>query len=245
MNRVGARSENSTIQAAQDGCYGWGILLRFLMRINHIAAVFLVTSFISTYAGSLPCGTTGMTVLHANDGSGFLFYIFREGPDIGFEIPGKQISFPNGLTGPRRYLIDGIFYETVLVKPKEFMKMEKGISDLDVLKKHQAYEFDFIQKTPTPLKKLVELGPREKPGANGQPGFTFYLWEAVDPDSTEGTRQYFLSTVSGGEVVVLSAIVSKQSMEDTAMQTFETYANSFQHILKKQQCPEKTTTTKP
>src|SRR5262245_61494931 len=107
------------------------------MRINCIAAVFLVTCFISNiYTGSLPCGTTGMTVLHANDGGGFLFYVFREAPDIYFQIPGKEISFPNGLTGPRRYLIDGIFYETVLVKPNEFMKMEKGNSDLDVLKKH-------------------------------------------------------------------------------------------------------------
>src|SRR5262249_35721191 len=156
---------------------------------------------ISAYAPSSPCGTGGMTVLRANEGSGFLFYVFREGPDLYFELSGKQISFPNGLTGPRRSLIDGILYETLLVKPTVFMKPEKGVSELEILKKHRAYEFDYMQKTQTPLKRLVEIGSREKPAANGQPGFTFYLWEAADPRDEEGARQYFLTTVSGGEVV--------------------------------------------
>jgi hypothetical protein len=210
------------------------------MRIRCVAAVLLLTCFISTYAGALPCGTHGTPVLRANDGSGFLFFVLRKGPDIFFEIPGKEISFPHGLEGPRRSLIDEILYETVLFRFDEFMKVEKGMSDLDILKKHRAYEGDFIQKSPSPLKRVVELGPREKPGGNGQPGFTFYLWKAVDPGDAGGVRQYFLTTVSGGEVVVLSAIVSKQSLEGTAMRTFEAYATSFQHILKKQQCPGET-----
>jgi hypothetical protein len=119
------------------------------------------------------------------------------------------------------------------------MKSEKGVADLDILKKHQAYEFEFMQTTPTPLKKLVELGPREKPSANGQPSFTFYLWGATDPRDPKGARQYFLSTLSGGEVAVLSAIVPNESKEGEAMQAFNSYASSFQHILKKEQCPEK------
>jgi len=166
-------------------------------------------------------------------------YIFFETGQIAFELPGKEISFPDGLSGPRRFLIDGVLFESLLVKPSAFMKSEKGVADLEILKKHQAYEFEFMQKTPTPLRQLVELGPREKPAANGQPSFTFYLWEAADPRDPKGARQYFLSTVSGGEVAVLSAIVPNQAKEAEAMRAINSYAISFQHVLKKEQCPEK------
>lgn len=190
---------------------------------------------------SSPCERTGFTALRADDGGGYLFYIFREGPDIYFAIGGQKISFPEGTEGPRRFDVDGVYYESLLVKPSEFMKPELRLSDLDILKKHKAYDFEYMQKTPTPLKQAVELGPREKAAAGGQPNLTFFLWKAVDPKDANGTRQYFLTTVSGGEVVVLTAIVRNQEADDTAMQAFQTYANSFQHVLKKEQCPEETT----
>lgn len=179
-----------------------------------------------------------MTVLSADGGGGYLFYIFREGPDIYFAIGGQKISFPEGTDGPLRFVVDGIFYESLLVKPAEFMKPEPGISELEILKKHKAYDFDFMQKTPTVLKQAVELGPRVKPAVDGQPSFTFYLWKAVDPRDASGTRQYFLTTFSGGEVVVLTAIVPNQAADETAMQAFQSYASSFRHVLRKEQCPE-------
>jgi len=39
---------------------------------------------------------------------------------------------------------------------------------------------------------------------------------------------------------VLSAIASYRSQDHVVMQAFETYVASFQHVLKKEQCPEKT-----
>ncbi|MCU1268159.1 MAG: hypothetical protein JWM21_4477 [Acidobacteria bacterium] len=206
-------------------------------KLGAVLLLFMLGS--SASAAPSPCGKNGMTSLRANDGSGFLFYVFRESPDLYFALTGKQISFPNGTSGPRRFIIDGNFYENLMVQPTDFMKPEQGVADLDILKKHQAYEFDYMQKTPTPLRKLVELGPRVKAAANGQPGFTFYLWAALDPRDQNGARQYFLTTVSAGEVVVLTAIVRDQSANDRAMQAFESYANSFQHVLKKKDCPEK------
>jgi|GEM_PF-2756318 len=197
----------------------------------------VLISLSTALASASPCGKSGMTALRADDGSGFLFYVFREAPDIYFALPGKQVSFPDGLEGPRRLLIDGILYESLTLKPAEFMKVEKGTPDLDILKKHQAYEFGHMQKTPTPLRKLFELGPRGRAAAGGQPAFTFYLWGASDPGDEGGARQYFLSTVSSGEVVVLSAIVRDQSKEDAAMRAFESYAGSFQHVLRKEDCP--------
>src|SRR5262249_5206773 len=130
---------------------------------------------------------------------------FREGPDYAFQLPGKDVSFPNGLKGKRIFLLDEILFESLTVTISDFMKLRKGVADLEILKKHQKYEFDFLQKQTTSMMKLVELGPREKPAANGQPGFTFYLWEMIDPNNPSGSRQYFLSTVSGGEVVLLVA----------------------------------------
>ena len=201
--------------------------------------VLIGVLFLPTFAFTGPCGKSGMTALRANDGKGFLFYIFRENPDLYFALPGKEISFPNGTSGPKRFLIDGILYENLLVKTSDFIKTEKGLTDLDILKKYQAYEFEYLRKTPTPLQKLVELGSRVKAESKEQPSFTFYLWEVIDPKNEDGARQYFLTTISGGEVVVLTAVVREQSLEDAAMQGFESYARSFQHVLKKEQCPQK------
>jgi hypothetical protein len=203
------------------------------------STVFLIVLvFFSSSAQASPCGKAGWTGLRANDGSGFLFYIFRDAPDLYFGLSGKEISFPDGAKSPPKFFIDGILYQSLLVEPTEFMKSGASVTaDLDILKKHQTYEFDFMQKTPTPLRKLVEIGPRIKPAENGQPSFTFYLWMALDPRDQSGARQYFLTTVSSGHVVVLSAIVRDQTADELAMQAFEKYARSFRHVLKKEECP--------
>ena len=153
--------------------------------------LLVLTFFSSVTAEPSPCGKSEWTALRANDGNGYLFYIFREGPDLYFQLTGKEISFPNGANGPHRFFIDDIFYESLRVRPTEFMKPEKGVPDLDILKKHQTYEFDFMQKTPTPLRKFIELGPRVKAAANGQPSFTFYLWGAIDPRDPKGRANIF------------------------------------------------------
>ena len=190
-------------------------------RLLAIGTILILGFFSVVPAMPSPCGKSGMTALRANDGSGFLFFVYREGPDVYFAIAGKEISFPDGTKGPKRFVIDGILYETIFVRTSDFMKPDKTLADIDVLKKHREYEFDYIQKLPTPMRKLEELGPRVKNGSNGQPNFTFYLWAILDPKNETGARQYFLTTVSGGEVTVLSAIVRDQAAEDGAMRAFE------------------------
>lgn len=209
------------------------------MKLSIKIFILLLILISFSPASASPCGKDGMTALRANDGNGFLFYVFRNGPDIYFALTGKQISFPNGTDGPRRFLIDGIFYESLTVKPKEFMKSEKDVADLDILKRHQAYETEHIKTTASPLKEFEELGARTKPAGNGQPGFTFHLWVARAPGDTKGTRQFFLTTVSNGDVVVLTAIVRDLSAVDSAMESLQSYAASFQHVLKKEDCPPK------
>jgi hypothetical protein len=202
------------------------------------AALFL-TCFMCASAFPSPCAKSGWTGLRANDGAGFIFYVYRDAPDIYFLLSGRQVSFPDGTNGPPKFLIDGIFYQSLLVKPSEFMKVDKGIADLDVLKAHQKYEWDYMQKTATPLRKLEELGPRVKAAGNGNPSFTFYLWRAADPKDAHGARQYFLTTVSGGDVVVLSAVVANDAQDELAFQAFESYIVWFQHVLNKKDCPAK------
>ena len=209
------------------------------MKLSIKVSVFLLAVVFVSSVVAEPCGKDGMTALRANNGSGFLFYLLRNGPDIYFALGGKEISFPNGTNGPRRFVIDNIMYESLIVKPKEFIGSEQGLADLEILKRHQRYEFSHMQSTPTPLKEFVELGARTKRAAAGQPGFTYYLWIATTPNDPKGARQYFLTTVSNSEVVVLTAIVKNETAAGLAMQTFESYVSSFQHVLKKEDCPAK------
>ena len=204
-----------------------------------LGAFILLTSFASASAFPSPCAKSGWTALRADDGSGFIFYLYRDGPDFGFELFGRQMSFPDKSKTPPQVFIDGVFYQTLLVKPSQFMKVENGVADLDILKQHEKYEWDFMQTTPTPLRKLDELGPRVKAPSKGQPAFTFYLWAARDPRDLHGSRQYFLTTVSGGAVVVLSAMVANDAQDEIAFQAFESYITCFQHVLDKKNCPEK------
>ena len=117
------------------------------------------------------------------------------------------------------------------------MKTSDPLIDVEVLKKHREYEVSYITKAGGPLSKLIELGPRERPASGQQPAFTFYLWKMVNPIDLAGARQYYLTTLSAGEVVVLTAIVVDDSKDETAIRAFQTFASSFQHILKKEQCP--------
>jgi hypothetical protein len=205
----------------------------------HLGALLVILmSGFSAAAFPSPCAKSGWTGLRANDVRGFIFYLYREGPDLYFLLTGQQVSFPEGPKRPQ-YLIDGVFYQSLFVKPSEFMKVDKGVADLDVLKQHQKYEWDFMQKTPTPLRKLEELGPRVKAASKGQPAFTFYLWAARDPNDPHGARQYFLTTVSSGDVVVLSAVVANDAQDEFAFQAFESYITYFRHVLNKKDCPEK------
>jgi hypothetical protein len=204
-----------------------------------LGAFVLLTCLGSASAFPSPCAKSGWTGLRANDGSGFIFYVYRDAPDIYFLVTGRQISFPDKSKTPPQFFIDGIFYQSLLVKPSEFMKVEKGVADLDILKQHEKYEWDFTQKTPTPLRKLDELGPRVKAASKGQPAFTFYLWVTRDPRDPHGSRQYYLTTVSNGDLVVLTAIVGNDAQDNLAFEAFESYITSFQHVLNKKDCPDK------
>ena len=187
-----------------------------------------------------PCGTSGMTVVKADSGGRYVVYAFREGPDVAFQVPGTDMSFPNGTTGSKMFTLDGVVFETLFVKTADFIKPTTGKSDLEILKEHRDFDVAFIQKAGGALQKMVELGPRDRPASNGQPAFTFYLWQMIDPKKPRGASQYFLTTVTSGEVAVLSAIVPDEAKLDVAMTAFESYASSFQHILRKTQCPDPT-----
>ena len=207
-----------------------------------VSRILILLAFVSLgttlNANALPCGTDGMTVVKAFDGKQFVIYSFRKGVDIAFQIPGTDISFPNGTTGPKRFIVDGVVFETLFVPRTDFLKTTDEMSDVDVLRKHKEFEVNYLSKAPSPLTKFVELGPRERPAGRQQPAFTFYLWQMINPGDQRGARQFYLTTLSEGDVVVLSAIVADDSKEATAMMAFQSFASTFQHILKKDQCPQ-------
>lgn len=207
------------------------------MNYSKFLILFASIILLATPVWCTPCGTSGMTVVKADSGLQYILYLYREGPDVAYQVPGKEMTFPNGFTGPRMYNLDGVVFESLFVKTADFMPSTQGKSDLDILKAQQKFEVEYLQKAGGPLKSLVELGPRDRPAAGGQPAFTFYLWQMVDPKDLKGASQYYLTTVSSGEVAVLSAIVPNEAKTDVAMNAFQSYAGSFQHILRKQQCP--------
>src|SRR5437762_5666804 len=128
------------------------------MKINNLIFAAFVAVVLAVYTNGSPCGTSGMSVVKANDGGLFVIYSFREGPDVAFQIPGKEISFPNGTTGPKRFNIDGVIFETLFVNKSEFLKTSDPLIDVEVLKKHREYEVSYITKAGGPLSKLIELG---------------------------------------------------------------------------------------
>ena len=208
--------------------------------MKHLGAILIgfIFSF-SNNAFALPCSSSGMDVSKANDGSGFIFYIYREKSDIAALIPGKDISFPGGFSGPKQFVIDGIHYEIANVKLSDFTD-KPGESDLQVLKKHTAYEQKYIVDSKvSPLTKMVNHGERTKDKSHGQPEFTFYLWQAIDPEDESGPSQFYLSTVTDKEVVLLSAIVKDKDSANRFMKISSAYASTFQHILSKDKCLKK------
>jgi hypothetical protein len=208
------------------------------MRLSMIGLVFLVNTLLSGRAMALPCATRGMDVLRANDGSGYIFYVYRDSVDFGFMLTGKTISFPEGFEGKKRFTIDGIVYEVVMLDPSIFMKNERNTSQSEMLKQYQEYTTDTIKKVGSPLTSITDLGSREKDGSNGKPGFIFHLFVAVKPLDPTGPREYFLSTISEGEVVVLSAIALTQAEDPSVTEAFELYAQTFKHIVDRQECPD-------
>ncbi len=65
-----------------------------------------------------------MTTLRVNDGGDFLF-ISSALLRTSISLRGKVISFP-GTDGPRRFLLDGIFYESLIIKPSEIAGVERS-----------------------------------------------------------------------------------------------------------------------
>jgi hypothetical protein len=203
-----------------------------------LVGIALVSFGLTAFAHASPCGTSGMTVVKAFDEKQFVIYSFRKSIDVAFQIPGSDISFPNGTSGPKRFIIDGVVFETLFVPVTDFLKTKEKLSDVDVLKKQREFEVEYLSKAPGPLTKFVELGPRERPASKQQPAFTFYLWQMINPRDEHGARQFYLTTLSEGDVVVLSAIVADDSREAAAMMAFQSFASTFQHILEKERCPD-------
>lgn len=134
------------------------------MKIMKVICLLVLMSVSSPSVLASPCDRDGWTALHADDGGGYLFYLFREIPDVYFAIPGKKMSFPDGIKESPQFIIDGILYQSLLVKPTEFMKLEKGVVDLDILKKHQTYEFDYMQDTDTAPEARRTRSARKRRG---------------------------------------------------------------------------------
>lgn len=201
---------------------------------NLILATLLL--FVCTTASALPCKTKGLDVLKLSDGTGLMFFVYTENSDIVFSIPGQEISFPE-TDQQSRFYIDQILFEYTYVNVNDFLN-SKSPTALEVLKAHALYEQNYMKSVNAPLAEFVDYGERVKPASKTQPEFTFLLWQAKDPSNKAGASQYYLSTVSSGNVFLLSAI-ALNGKEEQAKSALQYYAGTFHHISAIDQCPKK------
>jgi hypothetical protein len=203
----------------------------------HVIGVF-ITFFVSpVYA--VQCAAPGaVNVLKAIDGSGFIFYPSRSYGDTVFVLPGKEFHKDTGAPlGTTQFEIDGIHFQFLTTAKSQFVAPGKLGDDATVLAKHVAYEHKYAVSNGSPLREVQELGNRTKPADEHNPEFVFKLWLLKDPKQPDGVRQYFLTTVVGGEVAVLSAIVLGPQYEQQAISAFTKFASSLQFVPSEKACP--------
>lgn len=202
--------------------------------VNLILVVFWI--LVCSKVVALPCNTKGLDILKLADGIGLMFFVYNEKSDLVFVIPGETISFPEKKLQSRFY-IDKNLFEYTLVNFADFLK-DKNATDSEVLKAHTLYEQSYLKSLKTPLIEFVDYGERVKPATDTQPEFYFALWQAKDPKNKTGASQFYLSTVSSGQVFLLSAI-ALNGKEDQVKSALQYYAGTFHHISAIEQCPKK------
>lgn len=147
------------------------------------------------------CAKAG-TVEQWNEGEGFTYFPTSGDRLYAMSLPGKAFA-------PRRELsrlamqIDGVFYQFLFVPISAFSPGPRP-SDAELLSRHARWEFDAARRAGGPLDRFADLGNRDRAATDGREAATFKLWRMHNADDT--ATQFFVTTVVGDEVVVMSAI---------------------------------------
>lgn len=179
-------------------------LLRFLA-----ALVFAMTLPVqsanpaspATNGSAAVCAKAG-TVERWNAGGGFTFFPKSGNRLYAMRLRGVDFAAQHELSHPAMQ-IDGIFYQFLFVPITDFAGSERR-PDADVLAQHATWEFDAAQRASVKLDRFEDLGNKVRPAGKVFEMATFKLWRMHNADDI--AAQFFVTTVVGGEVVVMSAI---------------------------------------
>jgi hypothetical protein len=196
-------------------------------------------SLLASPAYAVQCASPGsLSLLKANDGSGYIFFPSRSYGDIVFVLPGREFKKDDGAPqGTVQFFIDGIHYQFLTTAKSQFTSASQIADDLTILARHVQYEQQYVVKMGGRLTEIEELGNRNRPDAGGNPPHVFKLWLLKNPKEPNGARQYYLTTVVGDEVASLSAIVAGPAYEREAVSAFTKFASSFQFVPSETMCP--------
>jgi hypothetical protein len=148
------------------------------------------------------CAKAG-TVERWNAGGGFTFLPKSGNRLYAMRLLGEDFAAHREMSHPAMQ-IDGIFYQFLFVPISDFAPSERR-PDADVLAQHAAWEFQAAQRASGKLDRFQDLGNKARPAGNGFEAATFKLWRMHNAD--DSAAQFFVTTVVGGEVVVMSAIL--------------------------------------
>src|SRR5687768_14620517 len=127
--------------------------------------------------------------------------------------------------------VDGIFYQFVFVPIADFSALPRK-DDAALLAEHAEWEIAAARKLGAPLDKFEDLGNKQRLASDNLEAATFKLWSVHDAGYT--AAQYYVTTVVGDEIVVMSAIFPGDPVKAHQFgKVFRNYAETLNWIT----CP--------
>ncbi len=210
------------------------------MKSMFCAAVFAAI-LISGRCYGAHCGEPGALKVHKSaSGNAFVFYPFRSYGDSSFVLPGKDFrkdsSSPPGTV---QFFVDGIHYQFLTTPKAKFIVDGEPNDEATVLARHTVYEREFIGRVGNPESEFKEIGSRQRAAFEGTPALFFKLWQMKTSKKNDKATQFFLTTVIGDDVAMLSAISSRVKDEAPLMSALDSFAQTYRFLLSEEACPPK------
>jgi hypothetical protein len=196
-------------------------------------ALLTFTVLVSSTNLRAQCPNNGQTkVIKPYEGTGFYFYKFLGESSFVYFLDGKTFSF-NDKDDPGKtfVFIDDIAYEPLLVDRADMAAYVKSSKTIDILRAQAKHQQDYFKKI-VPSIVITDYGPSARKNPDGSDGRLFYLWKKKNlHESKESATQYLVSTLVKDGVVVLSIMLTKESVseEDVFLQ-IQKYTSHFDSL---------------
>ena len=183
------------------------------------------------------CPDTGETkIIKPAQGAGYRFYKFIGDSSYVYFLDGKKFSFNDKDDPGKTFMfIDDFAYEPILVERADLEKYVKSSKEIDVLRAQAKHAQEYM-KGAVPSVVIKDYGSSARKNPDGSDGRLFYLWKKENPPGSQDARQYLVSTLVKGGVVVLSFMPLKQSVsEDDVFLQIQKYTSNFD-MLSSERC---------